>query len=99
MCVMSRMSRSSRRLRMYCSSIVLGRLLLDERLEARIVERVGDREDVFVASPGLVDDHDVVGRKRTDLAESARERVRGLERGYQPFLADGQRQRLHDLGV
>src|SRR5688572_33311657 len=99
MWVMMRSGFCRKRCRMLASSIVTSRLLADELFPLRIVERIGDREDVFVAAPGLVDDDRLGLRQAPDLLERLRECVRGLERRDQTLFSGRQGQRVHHLTV
>src|SRR3954463_833646 len=99
MCVMSKILRRSLALSSESLRSILGRLPADEFAPSRIVERVGHRKDVLVGAPRLIDQHRVVGAERADLFERLRERVRRLERGYQPFFSDREGERVDDLAI
>src|ERR1700736_5162959 len=99
MWVMSKMGLSRKRRRISASSTVYLRLFDDEVAPRRIVEGVGDREDVFISAPRLVDQNHVVGGQLARLLEGLRERVRRLQRGDEALFLHGQREGIDDFPV
>src|ERR1051325_11134101 len=99
MWLMSRMSRSALRCSMSAASTVRLRLVDDELAPGLVVERVGDGEDVFVATTGLIDQDRVAGAQVARFLERSSEGVRRFECGDDAFLPDGQRQRVHDFPI
>src|SRR5688500_11277040 len=99
MCVISRMSRESLRLRSSASSTVSLRLVHDEFAPRRILERIRDREDVLVTATGLIDQNHSIARQLRRFLERLRKRVRRLERGNDAFFANRERERIDDFAI
>src|SRR6478752_6721043 len=99
MWVMSRISCCSRFCRRYASSTITLRFLLDERFPLRVLEGIRDGEDVLIATARLINQDHVFGTEGGGFDERLRKGVRGLERRDQAFLADGELECGHYLGV
>src|SRR4051812_13877987 len=97
--VIKRMSRERRRSRTYSSSCIFVRLTLDELTPRRVVDCVGDREDVLVPPTGLIDDNHVFAAELPGFLEGLRESMRRLEGRNEPLAANGERHRVHRFGV